>query len=115
MDVDLPREKRRAAFGAYKDGIEILAAQIVRVQQRAPFLPGHVDIAPMHDRHHDRVEVESLRRQAILIAHRPLLLGHFDEHKLVDQLFEPAGKDRPSDAETLLEVLEPPHAQKAVP
>jgi len=51
----------------------------------------------------------------VLISHRPLLVGHFDEHKLVDELFEPAGEDRPGDAETLLEILEPPHPQKAIP
>jgi hypothetical protein len=42
MDVDLPRRKRLAAFGAHHDRIEILAAEVVRVQQRAPFLVGHV-------------------------------------------------------------------------
>ena len=115
MDVDLPRRERVAAFGAHHDRIEILAAEIVSVQQRAPLLAGHVDIAPMDDRHDDRIEVEPFLRQAILITPRPLLVRHFDEHKLVDELFQPIGEDRAGDAEALLEILEAPHAQKAVP
>src|SRR5580693_1594481 len=105
-DVDLFRDNQLTAFGAHHHRIEILAAEIMRVQQRPPLLPSHVDIPPVDDRHDDRVEIEPLLRQAILIAHRPLLVGHFDEHKLVDELFEAAGKDRPSDAETLLEIFE---------
>src|SRR5712671_715675 len=115
MDVDLLCHERLAALGAYHHWIEILAAEVVGVQQRPPLLPGHVDITPVDDRHDDRVEVEPFRCQAILMTHRPLLVGHFDEHKLVDQLFKATGKDRPSDAETLLEVLEAPDTQKAVP
>src|SRR5262249_56581188 len=85
MDVDLPWRERFAAFGAHHDRIEILAADIVSVQQRTPFLFSHVDIAPVDDRHDYREEVEPLLSQAILITPRPLLVGHFDEHKLVDE------------------------------
>ena len=47
--ADLLRIKRLAAFGAHDDRIEILAAQIVGVQQRAAFLARHVDIGfPLH-------------------------------------------------------------------
>jgi hypothetical protein len=113
--MDLPRHERLAAFGAHHDRIEILAAKIVSVEQRAALFAGHVDIAPMDNRHDDRVEVEPFLRQAILITRRPLLVGHFDEHKLVDELLKPAGEDRAGDPEALLEILEPPHAQKAVP
>ena len=97
------------------DRIEILAAKIVSVEQRAALFAGHVDIAPMDNRHDDRVEVEPFLRQAILITWRPLLVGHFDEHKLVDELLKSAGEDRAGNPEALLEILEPPHAQKAVP
>ena len=115
MDVDLLRHERLTAFGEHHDRIEILTAEIVGVQQRPPLLPGHVDIAPVDDRHDDRVEVEPFRRQAILITRRPLLVGHFGEHELVDKLLQATGKDRSGDAETLLEILEPPNAQETVP
>ena len=36
MDVDLPWRERFAAFEAHHDRIEILAADIVSVQQRTP-------------------------------------------------------------------------------
>src|SRR3984893_17294105 len=113
--MDLLGHERLAAFGADHHRIEILAAEIVSVQQRAPFLAGHMAIAPVNNRHDDRVEVEPFLRQAVLITQRPLLVGHFDEHKLVDQLLEPVGEDRASDAEALLEILKAPHAQKAIP
>jgi hypothetical protein len=45
-DMDLPRHERLAAFGAHHDRIEILAAKIVSVEQRAALFAGHVDIAP---------------------------------------------------------------------
>ena len=113
--MDLLRRELLAAFGADHHGIESLAAEIVSVHQRAPLLAGHVDIAPMDDRHHDRIEREPFLRQAILITPRPLLVRHFDEHKLVDELFQPIGEDRAGDAEALLEIFEAAHAQKAVP
>src|SRR6516162_10035559 len=115
MHMDLLRRKRLAAFGAHHHRIEILAAEIVGVYQRPSLLSRHVDIAPVDDRHDDRVEVEPLRRQAILITHRPLLVRHLGEHKFVDEFFEAAGEDRSGDAQTLLEILEPPYAQETVP
>jgi len=113
--VDLLRHERHSAFGAHHHRIEILAAEIVTVQQRAPLFACHIDITPVDDRHDDRVEVEPFLRQAILITHRPLLVGHLHEHELVDEFLEPAGEDRAGDAEALLEILKPPHAQKAIP
>ena len=74
-----------------------------------------MNIAPVDDRHDDRVEVEPFLCQTILISHRPLLVGHFDEHKFVDELLEAAGEDRSGDAEALLEIFKAPHAQEAVP
>ena len=87
----------------------MLAAEIMSVQQWSPLLVGHVDIAPVNNRHDDREEVEPFLRQAILITHRPLLIRHFDEHKLVNEPLEPVGEDRAGDTETLLKILEPPH------
>jgi glutathione S-transferase len=115
MNMDLPRYKRLAACGAHHDRIEILAAQVMGAQQRSAFFAGHVDIAPVDDRHDDRVKIKPFLRQAVLITLRPLLVGDFDEHELVDEFPEPAGEDRAGDTKPLLEIFEPPHAQKAVP
>jgi hypothetical protein len=115
MDVDLPRRERIAAFRAHHHRIEILPADIVSVQHRAPFLVSHVDIAPVDDRHDYREEVEAFLRQAVFITQRALLVGHLDEHELVDELLQSIGEDRAGDAEALLEILKPPHAQKAIP
>ena len=70
--VNLLRHNRLAAFRAHHHWIEILAAEIMHVQQRPPLPSRHADVAPMHDRHGDRVEGEPFRRQAILIARRSL-------------------------------------------
>jgi hypothetical protein len=113
--MNLLRQERLAAFGAHQDRVEILAAQIVCVEQRPASLPGHIDITPVHDRHEDRVEVEPLRGQAILETTRPLPVGHFDEDELVDEFLQAAGEDRPGDTEALLKILEAPDAQEAIP
>jgi len=69
----------------------------------------------MNNCHDDREEVEPLLSQAILMTQRPPLVGHFHKHELVDELLQSAGEDRAGDAEALLEILKPPHAQKAIP
>ena len=48
--MDLLRRERLTTLGADQDRIEITAAKIVRVQQRPPFLAGHIGVAPMDDR-----------------------------------------------------------------
>src|SRR5215218_5408764 len=73
MDVDLLGAERLAAFRADHYRVERLAAAHVLVQQRAALLAGHVDVAPMHDGHDNRVEIEPLLGQPVLVAQGPLL------------------------------------------
>jgi hypothetical protein len=68
MDVDLPGIDGLAACRAGHHGVEGLAATGVLVEQRAPFLAGHVHVAPVNDRHDDGVEIEALLGQPVLVA-----------------------------------------------
>ena len=54
-----------------------MAAGDVLVQQRAAFGAGHVGVAPAHDRHHDRIEVDAPLGEAVLVALGALAVGHF--------------------------------------
>src|SRR5215472_14424275 len=108
MNMNLLCYERRAALGADHDRVEILAAWIVPVQQRPALPSGHMDIAPVDDRHDDRIEVEPFLGQTILVPHRTLLVGHLNEDELVDQLLQAVGEDRSGNAEALLEILKAP-------
>jgi hypothetical protein len=55
MGVDLPGLERLAAFRADHHGIEVLAAVLVLMEQRPAALVDHMGVAPVHDRHHDRI------------------------------------------------------------
>lgn len=68
MDVNRLRRQRLAALRADHDGIKHLMAVLVFVQQRSSARVDHVNVAPMHDRHDDRIEVEILLRQDVFIA-----------------------------------------------
>ena len=67
--------QRLTAFRADHYGIEHLLAALVFVQQRPSARVDHVDVAPVHDRHDDRIEVEALLRQDILVALGCFLIG----------------------------------------
>ena len=69
--MNLLGQKRLAAFGANHDRIEVLAAFAVLMQQRSPAYVDHMSVAPVHDRHHDRIEIEPLRACAAEAAMRP--------------------------------------------
>ena len=68
MDMNFLGRKRLSAFRAHHHGIEHLAALAVLMQQGAAAFVDHVGVAPMHERHHDRIEIEALLRQDILVA-----------------------------------------------
>src|SRR5438046_150756 len=89
MGMNLFGRKGLAAFGAHHDWIKVLAAFAVLVQQRPPAFVDHVGVAPMHNRHHDRIEIETLLRQGILVASRRLLIWNAAQHALPNQLFQP--------------------------
>ena len=67
----------------------------VLMQQGPALLAGHMDVAPVHDRHDDGIEIEPLLRQAIFVAQGPFLVGHLGQDEILDQLAQPAGQDRP--------------------
>src|ERR1700720_2153999 len=67
--------QRFTAFRADHYGIEHLLAALVFVQQRPSARVDHVDVAPVHDRHDDRIKVEALLRQNIFVALWRFLIG----------------------------------------
>src|ERR1700738_3610743 len=67
MSMNLLGRQRLAAFGGNNHGIEHLAALAMLMQQGPSTLIHHVGIAPMHQRHHDRVQVEAFLGQDIFV------------------------------------------------
>ena len=54
--MHLPWINRLVALRADHDWLEIVAAGHMPVQQRPALLVGHVNIAPVNNCHHDRIE-----------------------------------------------------------
>ena len=113
VGMDFLGLKRLAAFGAHHHGIEDLSALAMLMQQRPAALVDHMGIAPMHHRHHDRIEIEALLGEDVFMPLGRLLVGDAAQHALPDQLLQPFGEQMPRDAERRLKSLEPPRAQKA--
>src|SRR5947209_4002968 len=75
VDMNLLGRKRLSAFGAHHDRVEVLAAFAVLVQQRPSTYVDHVRITPMHDGHHDRIEIESPLSEDIFMPLGRFLIG----------------------------------------
>lgn len=75
-------QKWLSAFGAHHHGIERLAALAVLVQQGTSAFVNHVGVTPVYERHHDRIEVEALLRQDVLVAFGRLLIGNAAQNAL---------------------------------
>lgn len=58
------------------------------MQQGTSAFVDHVGVAPMYERHHDRIEVEALLRQDILVAFRRLLVRNAAQDAQPNQLFQ---------------------------
>jgi hypothetical protein len=115
MDVDLLGEQRFAAFGAHGNRIEDVSALLVFVKQRAAALIHHVDIAPVNDRHHDRVEIETFLGQDIFVPFRRFLISNTPQDAKADQLFQSFGKEVAGDSQCGLESLKSAGPQKTFP
>ena len=66
-----------------------MPAGLVLVQHRPSPCIHHVNIAPMHDRHDDRIEVEALLGQDVLVTLGRFLVGDTAQHAETNQLFQP--------------------------
>jgi hypothetical protein len=72
MDVDLLCSNRLAAFRARHDGIEHLPASLVLVHLRPAPLTHHVPVTPIHEGHHDRMQVQTTSGRDIPVPGRTL-------------------------------------------
>src|SRR6266481_8268030 len=70
------------------------------------------DLAPMHDRHHDGVKVESLLRQDVFVALGRVLIRDPAQHAEPHQLFQALGQKMAGDPERGLKRFKPSPAQK---
>src|SRR5216684_5493894 len=113
--MDFFRQQRFAAFRAYHHGVERLPALAMLMQQRQTTLVDHVGIAPMHQRHHDRIEIEALLSEDVLVPFGRFLVGNATQHALPDQLLKPFGEQVARDSERGLKSLKPPCSQEAFP
>ena len=73
-----------------------------------------VPVSPMNQREDRGIELETLFRQSILIPRWCILVGNANEDVLGNKLRQPLAQDLACDLETAFEVLETPHAEKAV-
>src|SRR6185312_6564147 len=69
-------------------------------------------IAPMHDRHHDRIEVEPLLGEDVFMALRRFLIGNAAQDAGPDQLLQPFRQQVARDAERRLKSFEASGAQE---
>jgi len=83
------------------------------MQKRPTAFVDHVSVAPMNDRHHDRIEIEALLRQDVLVALGRFLIGDSAENALPDKLLQPLGKEMAGYSQGGLESLEAASTQKA--
>jgi hypothetical protein len=84
------------------------------VQQWAASFSRGMDIAPMHDTHHHRIQVEPLLRQPVFMPDRPLAIRHFLQHARIDQLPQAVRQNVAFDAEPGLEMIEAPDTQEII-
>ena len=84
------------------------------MQQGWPILAGIMFIAPMDNRHHERVKREPLFRQSILISHRPILIPGTLQYALIDERPQSIRDDRARYSQAPLEILKPANTPEAV-
>lgn len=94
--------QRLVADRAGHHRIEGVAAILVLVEHRSAALIRHVNVTPVDDRHHDRMQVQPLLGQDVLVALRTLLIGHAPKHALAHEFLETLGQQMPCDAEARL-------------
>ncbi len=111
--MNLLGRKRFTAFGAHHDRIEVLTAFAMLMQQRPSAFVDHVRVTPMHDCHHDRIEIESLMGEDVFVPFRRFLIGDAAQHALPDQFLQPFGEQMACDSERGLKSLETARAQEA--
>src|SRR6185437_11290227 len=102
--------------GAAVDDLGEAAAVAMAVERDRPVGRRLVLVGPGAQGHQDRVEVEPLLGEAVLLA-RPdgVAVGLAPEYAGVDEPAEAVGEQRARDAERGLEVLEAPDAQERLP
>lgn len=91
-----------------------MAARRVPVKEGPPRSAGQVRVAPVDEGEDHGMKIQALWRQAVLVPERAVLVGDLGEDAGLDQGLEALAEDRPGDAETPLEVVEPAHAQEGV-
>ena len=75
VSMNLLGRKRLTAFRAHHDRIEVLAAFAVLMQQRPPAGVDHVRVTPVHDCHHDWIEIEPFLGENVFMSFGRLLIG----------------------------------------
>src|SRR5271169_5737122 len=97
---------------ADRDRLEHVTAVLVHeLQGRVIDL---VAVPPAQHGQQHRVEILALLRQDVLIARGPFLIGPSLQNPLVNEQLQPVGQDVAAELELGLDVLEPPHAAKAL-
>jgi hypothetical protein len=85
----------------------------VLVQQRPPACVDHVRVTPVHDCHHDRIEIEPFLGENVFVPFGRLLIGNPAQHALPDQFLQPLREQMARDPERGLKSLEAARPQEA--
>jgi len=115
MRVDLLRRKRLAAFGAYHDWIEQFSALAMLMQERSPTFVDGMYVSPMDQSHDDRIEVQALLRENVLVPLGRFPIWNAAENAEPYELFQPLRKQMASYSENRLEPFKSTRAQEAFP
>jgi hypothetical protein len=114
MGMDFPGIERLAALRTDHDRIKEFAAGLVLVQQGSPPLVHHMDIAPVNDCHQDRVKIQALLGEDVLVPLRAHLIRRPPQDTESYELFEPVREQMACDAELRLKLLEASDTKETV-
>ena len=112
--LDLLRAQRFTAFVAGQHRAGPFAAFEMHILQRRPLTLVHPLVAPAGETHQNGVEPQPLAGEPVFEAHRAVVIGHFDQYALLNQLAQSLGQTVPGDAEIGLELVEAAGAEKGI-
>ncbi|MNG09026.1 hypothetical protein D3C84_924230 [compost metagenome] len=113
--LDIVRINGLPTLRACQYRIKDLLARPVLMEDGTPLLTDKMDIAPMDQRYDDRVQGQPLRRKAVLVTKRALLVCDLRQDKIGHEPLQPVSQNAPGNAEAALELLKLTHPQEAVP
>jgi len=111
--LHLSRAQSLIALRTDHQGIEVLAACLVPMKQGTAAFIYHMNVAPVHDRHKNWVQIEPFLREDVFIAFGAFQIRAPAQYACCHQLLQSARKQVTCDTELGLELIKPPDPKKA--